>query len=214
MKRFVLLLLSILVLVLGGCSGSDDGAYQRGYEEGYAVGRQTSLEEGKKLGEQTAEATEEAAKAEGYRLGYSRGYNNGFEEGSTEGHNKGFEEGSTEGYNRGFEEGYNEGFEEATQSFELPDELVKILSYKFSRGLLDWLTVNGELKNISNKSLYVKVTCAVLDSNDEIIATSSYPWRERIEPQKNSFFSLDFHEKLLDAIDARFTIVWDTEYIY
>jgi len=107
--------------------------------------------------------------------------------------------------NYGYRTGYNKGIDECTQPSVSQTELVKVLSYNLVRDTADWVTVVGELQNLSNRKLYVSITGALLNSSGEIISTSRN-WNQYIEPQQKAFFKLDGFFKQPNAIDARLTV--------
>jgi flagellar biosynthesis/type III secretory pathway protein FliH len=127
-----------------------------------------------------------------------------------EGYQDGYEKGHKEGYNEGYDVGYQDGFDESTRLFGPKDELVEIVSYELTRDSSLWVEVVGELQNISNRTLLVEVTCALLDNNGTIVATSeSYDtFSQRLEPQQKAFFTFDSFFQQPTAVDARFTVVW------
>ena len=185
----ILILLPVLILVLAsgfaGCSNTQDKAYQRGYEAGYVEGRAQSIEEGRKAGEAAGKAIEAAARDSGYKAGYQAGYS------------------------VGSKEGYDKGFAESTRLFGPKDELVKVLSYKLVRDSTEWVTVVGELQNLSNKQLYVEVTGVLLDSSGQIVSSKGYTWNDYLQPQEKTFFNIKGFYKQPDAVDARLAVKWE-----
>ena len=188
MKRYFIPILVILVLALGlnSCSNAQDKAYQRGYEAGYVEGRAQSIEEGRKAGEAAGKAIEEAARDSGYEAGYQAGYN------------------------VGSKEGYDKGFAESTRLFGPKDELIKVLSYKLVRDSnYNWVTVVGEIQNLSNKQLYVEVTGILLDSNGQVVSSKGYTWNDYLQPQEETFFNIEGFYEQPDAVDARLAVKWE-----
>jgi flagellar biosynthesis/type III secretory pathway protein FliH len=227
---FLFFLIVVLLTGVCGCENNDDAIYKSGFQEGYTQGRNANLadvekvieanatETGYKTGyqkgyadgqistQQTIQNTKDVAYKDGYNLGYKEGQVSGYQTGKI----AGYQEGQTAGYQTGYKAGYQKGFDESTALLQPQAELVKILTYKLTRDYLDWLTVPVELQNISNKTLDVTVTCALLDSNGAIVATSQSftNYQKILQPQQTDFFTFVNFFKQPQAVDARFTLAW------
>jgi hypothetical protein len=191
----------VTIFIITGYSSSDTGQGSTYADTNNSETYAASYLNVNNSGYKKAQANSSIEVEEAYQKGYQEGYQDGFNEAQANLSTK---------VKEAYQKGYQEGFDESTRLFEPKDELIKILSYSLERDSVLWVKVVGELQNISNKSIYTEVTCALLDDSGQIVATNpSYETLElSLEPQQKAFFTFDsFYQQPL-AVDARFTVNW------
>lgn len=229
-------IVSAVILVLGlgivAYSTSMATTRQESYDKGYTEGRTAGITAGISVGADaatnkalatvnSAQAYARTARDEGYQAGYQAGYQTSNQTAQAaiasakdssykEGYKLGYQTGNQTGYDAGYKNGFQTGFDECTRLLGPKDELVKVLSYKMTRDSLGWVSVVGELQNISNRTLSVTLTGALLNSSGEIIATGSTldVLNKALQPQGKAFFTLNSFYQQPQAVAARFTITW------
>ncbi|MFA5399423.1 MAG: hypothetical protein WC359_03170 [Dehalococcoidia bacterium] len=144
-----------------------------------------------------------------YQRGYEAGYIQGREASRTEMNDMTtkYRELIDKAIKTGYDVGYNKGIDECTKTSGSEEELIKVLSYKLVRSddILEWVTVVGELQNLSNRKLTVRMSGALLDSNGEIVATQS-GFSQMVEPQQRAFFNINYMHQYPKAVDVRLIV--------
>ena len=125
MKKFLAILLClVLVLSLAACA-KDEEALKARYDEGYKAGYDEGAAAGKAEGEKAgAESGYKAGYEDGKKAGYDEGakagneesYQAGYDEGLVVGKDEGYKAGKDEGYQTGYDEGHMAGVEEGKAS--------------------------------------------------------------------------------------------------
>ena len=117
MKKFLAILLClVLVLSLAACA-KDEEALKARYDEGYKAGYDEGAAAGKAEGEKAgAEAGYKTGYEEGKKAGYDEGAKAGNEESYQAGYDEGLVVGKDEGYQTGYDEGHMAGVEEGKAS--------------------------------------------------------------------------------------------------
>ncbi len=125
MKKFLAILLClVLVLSLAACAKDEEALkarYDEGYKAGYDEGAAAGKAEGEKAGAEAGYKTgyEEGKKAgydEGAKAGNEESYQAGYDEGLVVGKDEGYKAGKDEGYQTGYDEGHMAGVEEGKAS--------------------------------------------------------------------------------------------------
>ena len=125
MKKFLAILLClVLVVSLAACGNNEEelkARYDEGYKAGYSEGEAAGKTEGEKAGSEAGYKTgyEEGKKAgydEGAKAGNEESYQAGYDEGVTAGKAEGYAAGKDEGYSTGKDEGYKAGVEEGKKA--------------------------------------------------------------------------------------------------
>ena len=111
MRKKKALLISMILLVSFGYTGSSYDEYDISFSDVYGVE---------------------------YDYGYEAGYEAGCDDGHINGYHEGRDEGYNEGYNDGYDEGYDEGYKDRTEEVaaEGEEEFNTLLGYVFVIGFL------------------------------------------------------------------------------
>ena len=171
MKRFALVICMAFVIILAGCTYSQESletARKSGYKEGYDAGLQESYDKG-------------------YDKGYEEGYEEGYDKGQDKGYEEGYEVGYTKGRKGGYDQGYREGYSalkpvslpssgtvlsgkeyhnesEITVKASYGDSYVVSLKYTNGKEALTFFVRSGETVTIGVPSAYLYVYFASGDT--------------------------------------------------